>query len=197
MDKTKCTEKCLMMLPTKQFLNVETDPTKPLEIKLQRILRKIKSKVSEQEYKQLYPTGSCPGKFYGTVKIHKLSLNGKVDDLPLRPIVSNINTATYNLAKFLSNLLAPLRESEYTVKNTKNFVDNIKKENIQKDYKMVSFDVKSLFANVPLDRTINIILKRIYDQAELQTFLTRSELMELLLLCTKKVHFTFNGKTHI
>ena len=93
--------------------------------------------------------------------------------------------------------MVPLRESEYTVKNTKNFVDNIKKENIQKGYKMVSFDVKSLFTNVPLDRTINIILKRIYDQAELQTFLTRSELKEMLLLCTKKVHFTFNGKTYI
>ena len=168
-----------------------------MEIKIQRILRKIKSKFSEQEYKRLYPTGSSPGKFYGTAKMHKLSLNGKVDDLPLRPIVSNINTATYNLAKFLSNLLAPLLESEYTVKNTKNFVDNIKKENIQKDYKMVSFDVKSLFTNVPLDRTINIILKRIYDQAELLTFLTRSELKEMLLLCTKKIHFTFNGKTYI
>ena len=90
-----------MMLSTKQFLNVETDPTKPLEIKIQRILRKIKSKVSEQEYKRLYPTGSRPRKFYGTAKMHKLSLNGKVDDLQLQPSVSNINTATYNLAKFL------------------------------------------------------------------------------------------------
>ena len=93
--------------------------------------------------------------------------------------------------------MSPLRESEYTVKNTKNFADNIKNENMQKGYKMVSLDVKSLFTNVPLDRTINIILKRIYDQAELQTFLTRSELKEMLLLCTKKVHFTFNGKTYI
>ena len=55
----------------------------------------------------------------------------------------NINTATYSLAKFLSELLAPLRESEYTAKNTKNFVDDIKKENIQNGYKMVSFEVKS------------------------------------------------------
>ena len=140
---------------------------------MQRILRKIKSKVSEQEYKPLYPTGSRPGKFYGTAKMHKLSLNGKVDDLPLQPLISNINTATYNLAKFLSKLLAALRESEYTVKNTKNFVDNIKKDNIQKDYKMVFFDVKSLFTNVPLDRTINVILKKIYDQAELQTFFNK------------------------
>ena len=56
------------------------------------ILRKIKSKVSEQEYKRLYPTGSRPGTFYGTAKFHKLPLNGNVDNLPLRPTVSNINT---------------------------------------------------------------------------------------------------------
>ena len=55
---------------------------------------------------------------------------------------------------------------------------------------MVSFDVKSLFTNVPLDRTISIILKRIYDDAELPTTLTtRLELKEMLLLCTTKVHF--------
>ena len=62
---------------------------------------------------------------------------------------------------------------------------------------MVSFDFKSLFTNVPLDRTINIILTRIYDDAELQITLTRSALKKMLLLCTKKVHFMFNGKTYI
>ena len=123
--------------------SVEPDPTKTLETKMQQVLRKIKSKVSEQEYKRVYPTGSGQGKFYGTAKMHKLSLNGNVNDLPLRPIASNINVTTYNLAKFLSKLLAPLRESKYTVKNTKNFVDDIKKENIQNGYKMISFEVKS------------------------------------------------------
>ena len=94
MDKAKHTDKYLAMLSTKQFLSVETDPTKTLETKVQRILRKIKSKVSEQEYKRLHPTGSRPGKFYGTAKMHDLPLNGNVDDAPLRPIAWNINTAT-------------------------------------------------------------------------------------------------------
>ena len=62
---------------------------------------------------------------------------------------------------------------------------------------MVSFDANSLFTNVPLDRTISIISKRIYENAEIQTTITRSELKEMLLLCTKKVHFMFNGKTYI
>ena len=101
------------MLPTKQLTAVEKDPTKPLESKIQGILRKLKSKITDQEYKHLYPTCSQPGKLYGTAKIHKLPINGNLHYLTLRPIVSNINTSTYNLAKFLSKLLSPFRQSDY------------------------------------------------------------------------------------
>ena len=86
---------------------------------VQRSLRKLKSKLSSYEYKKLYPTGSCPGKFYGTAKLHELPANGKIDDLPIRPIVSNINTAIYQLVKHLSKALFPLRELEHNIKITK------------------------------------------------------------------------------
>ena len=62
---------------------------------------------------------------------------------------------------------------------------------------MVSFDVKSLFTNVPLDRTIDIILGRVYDHKELDTSITKSEMKEMLTLCTKNVHFTYNRKIFV
>ena len=167
-DRSKYKEKCLEMLSTKQFTVVENESTTPLETKTQRTLGKLKSKITDQEYKHLYPTGSEPGKFYGTAKMHKLPVNGNLNDLPLRPIISNINTSTYNLAKFLSKLLSPLRQLCGNIRSTKDFIQIIKRENIPTGYKMVSFDVKSLFTNVPLDRTINIILKRIYHDNELR-----------------------------
>ena len=49
-----------------------------------------------------------------------------VDQLPLRPIVSNIGTASYYLAKALAIILTPLSKSEWTVQNTKDFVNFIK-----------------------------------------------------------------------
>ena len=55
-----------------QFRKLDTDPTKSLERKVQRTLRKIKHKFEENEYKKLYPTGSRPGLFYGKPKVHKL-----------------------------------------------------------------------------------------------------------------------------
>ena len=83
--------------------------------------------ITKQEYFKLYPSGSSPGKFYGTAKLHKIGKNGNINDLPLRPLVSNIGTATYHLAKHLSKVLSPLRNSEYTIKNTKDFLVQLKK----------------------------------------------------------------------
>ena len=112
MDWNNYTEKCMSLLASNQFKHIPNDPTKWLESKAQWTIRKVKSKLSEQEYKKLYPTGSCPGKFYGTTKIHELPVNGGINELPIRPIVSN--TATYNLAKYLSKLLSPLGQSRNT-----------------------------------------------------------------------------------
>ena len=195
--KHKYIEKCMSFLTTKQFKQVDSDPTKTLESKVQRSLRKLKSKLSPYEYKKLYPTGSSPGKFYGTAKWHNLPANGKIYGLPIRPIVSNINTATYQLAKHLSKVLSPLRESEQNIKSTNDFIQQIEKESIPVGYEMVSFDVKSLSTNVPLDQIIDIILRRIYDHKELDTSITKSEMKEMFTLCTKNVHFTYNRKIFV
>ena len=64
-------------------------------------------------------------------------------------------------------------------------------------YSLVSFDVVSLFTNVPLNKTIDIILRHIYDDKELQTKIPRKDLKELFILCTKHVYFTFNNETYI
>ena len=106
MNKSKYTEKGLTSLSMKQFQKL--DPAKSTEEKVQRILRKIKSKLTIQEYKRLYPTGSCPVKFYSTAKLYKIDPKGLVDDLTIRPIISNINKLTDHLSKYLAKLLAPL-----------------------------------------------------------------------------------------
>ena len=60
-------------------------------------------------------------------------------------------------------------------------------------FRFVSFDVKSLFTNIPLTKTINIILQRIYDSKLISTNLSRRSLKKLLLdSCTKTI-FSNNG----
>ena len=124
MDRQKYTDKCYALLSTKQFTTLSNDPTKTMESKVQRTLRKIKSKFTEQEYKKLCPTGSCPWKFYGTVKIRKIHTS----KCKHRRFTCKINSIQHqrsdlHLAKYLSKLLAPLRESECIIKSTKDFIE--------------------------------------------------------------------------
>ena len=110
---------------------------KTVEGKLQRLLRSIKNVFTERKYKRLHLTGSKLGAFHGNTKVHKLGKGEGLKELTLRPIVSNVGTATYNTAKYLANLLAPLRKSDYTIINTPDFINRLKKERIPTKYKMI------------------------------------------------------------
>ena len=72
------------------------------------------------------------------------------------PIVSNIGTATYDLAKDLAKLLSPLSQLEYTTQNTKQLVEEICLKQVSDGYKMVLFEIKSLVTNVPLKKQLKL-----------------------------------------
>ena len=138
--------------------------------------------MTKDEHSKVYPTGSNPGKFYGTAKIHKLSYNDTIDQLPFRPIVSNIGIAPYHLSKYLAKLLSPLSQLEYTVKNSKEFIQKFKNAvPLGSNSKIVSFDVSFLFASVLLDFTTHVILRQVYREKEIVTSITPNLLKELLL----------------
>jgi len=68
---------------------------------------------------------------------------------PFRPIVSSIGTYNYNLAKFLCTLLDSHIPSDFCARDTFSFANEI--TNLRTSNKfMVSFDVESLFTNIPL-----------------------------------------------
>ena len=60
----------------------------------------------------------------------------------------------------------------------------------------VSFDVESLFTNVPLKKTIEIILNRVYSEKKISTTLSKRSLKRLLLDPCTKTAFSFNNKLY-
>ena len=135
LNRSKYIEKCLLIVNRSQFLQVDKDPTASIERKVQRTLRKIKDKIPALLYSKIYPTGSSPGRFYGTAKLHKVKDNGTVEDLPLRPIISNIRTATYELAKYFAQILKPLGQLQYTIKSSKSFIKHWRSKGSHLDIK--------------------------------------------------------------
>ena len=145
-----------------KFEKLNEDATLKREASLQRFLLKLKPKnfFNEIEYDKLYPSGSAPARIYGAPKMHKFSSS---DSFPkLRPIVSSIGTFNYNRAHFLCDLLSPLVPTDYSCKDTFSFVSQIKNANLSKKF-LVSYDVTSLFTNIPLQETIGIAINLIFN----------------------------------
>ena len=116
-----------------------------------------------------------------------------VDGFPkLRPILSAINTPTYKLAKFLVNIMEPLTKDAYTVKDTFSFAEEIRTQD--SDYWMSSFDVDSLFTNIPLDETIGICCDKLFQSENIVSGLSKDQFRDLLELATKESFFLLNGQ---
>ena len=98
----------------------------------------------------LRPKGSRLAHLYGLPMTHK-------ERLAMRPILSATQTYNYALAKWLEDKLKPLSYNQYTVSDTFQFVDEIQGLKINNGELLVSYDVTSLFTNVPLDETIQIL----------------------------------------
>ena len=137
---------------------------------------------------KLSPDGPKPARLYGLPKIHKPT----VDGLPkYRPIISQIGSATYKIAKYLLPFLEPLTSNEYTVKDTFHFVSML--DNKDHHLIMASLDVDSLFTNIPLNETIDIVTNKIYENKRKVNGISKLDFKKLLTLATKGSVFYFNG----
>ena len=98
------------------------------------------------------------GTLYGLPKIHKPK------PVPFRSILAAYNLPNFKLAKYLVPLLSNLTTNQYSVKNSYEFTDIITQIN-SKHY-LVSYDIESLFTNIPIDETINIILNHLFPASD-------------------------------
>ena len=160
------------------------------ELRIRSTLKELVSSkaITEQQYNHLCPSGSRPGVMYGLSKVHKQL----VDGFPkLRPILSAINTPTYKLAKYLVTIIEPLTKNEHTVKDTFTFAHDIRSQDA--NVWMSSFDVDSLFTNIPLEETIDICCNELFKSTPLVAGLTKTQFRTLLELATKESFIRFNG----
>ncbi|XP_055837278.1 uncharacterized protein LOC129905735 [Episyrphus balteatus] len=116
----------------------------------------------------------------------------KLTDVPLRPIVSQIDSPSYLIAKELAIRLNPLIENcTSSVKNSQHFISIIKDIHLRENEVMVSFDVTSLFTNIPIIECIEVI------KSQLSTSDDDSKLLELLHLCLTSGYFLYKEKFYL
>ena len=146
----------------------------------------------EAVYNKIRPRHRQPPRIYGLPKIHKA-------DVPLRPIVSCVNTFAYDLSAYLAKILFPLTgKSKYTVTNSAHFVSTVSNETIQDNEIMVSFDIESLFTNVPIDAAVQAALQKHENDPSLtdRTTLTPAQIADLLTFVLRFTYFQYNGSIY-
>ena len=89
---------------------------------------------------------------YGVIKTHK-------ENNPVRPIISSVGSCSYFLSKWLLGMLNPLigTISNSHIKNNTDLVDRLNDVSVPYEFKLVSFDVTSLFTKVPLFDLLNFL----------------------------------------
>jgi len=175
-----------------EFNKIDSDIFKlslKLEDSLNRVLRKLlkENKIDKTFYNNAFSSGSSPGILYGLPKIHK-------PNTPLRPILSALSSHNFNLAKCLIPWVTPFTSNLHSINNSYNFKEWLLKiENVHQQF-MASFDITSLYTNIPTSEAINILLNRIFTEQDIYHGLNKKEFGQLLNAAAKDTYFIFDNK---
>ena len=125
-------------------------------------------------------------RLYLLAKIHK-------KDVPGRPIISNVNCPTYQISKYLSEVLCPITEKQPTyIRDTKDLLHQIEDLELTGAHPPLLFtmDVKSLYTNIPNNEAL-IAVKFFLQELNIQV--DHTAIIKLVELVLTVNCFTFDG----
>ena len=174
------------------YKQLDKDPTSKYKSKLINIIKEWKDNgsMSQKLYHRIYPTTDVVPRFYGLPKIHKVNA-------PLRPIVSGIGSITYNVAKFLAEVMGPLvGHNGHHIKNSGDLASKMEGLEVPPGQKLVSYDVKALFTSIPTNKAVEVIKIRLLEDKNLsdRCELSVEQVTTLLELCLNTTYFLYGGK---
>lgn len=128
-------------------------------------------------------------KLYGTVKTHK-------QNLPIRPVVSYIGAPTRKFSMELNNIFKETTKfkSKFSIKNSAELCTKLKNMTIPANCKLVSFDVCSMFSNIPSSECLDLI-QTLLDKSKINPTLA-NEIVSSFKLCTSQNYFTYRNKSY-
>ena len=128
---------------------------------------------------------------YGLPKTHK-------EGVPLRPILSMIGSSQHKVAQWLKGVLQPVLDkySKFCVKDSYSFVQMLRSTAVNQSFSMCSFDIRSLFTNIPLQEVLNICINDLFATETHVRGIQKDVLHELLTFATTDVQFSFDDTTY-
>jgi hypothetical protein len=122
------------------------------------------------------------------IKIHKL-------DQPFRPVVNNMSAPAYKVSKFMANKLNNYLnlKCHYNVKDSITLASDLTKLKRGKNYKMINFDIKDLYVNIPIKETLSITKALLLEHNNEQT---TKQIISLLDIILRRNYFTSQNNAY-
>ena len=157
-------------------------------------MKELKKKhfLDDATHERIYPSGLQPSRLYGTPKIHKMKSNSDVPSF--RPTVSSIDSFNYNLSRFPCDMLTSFVLTDYCIQDSFSYVKEVQEVNVL-DYFMVSFEVCSLFPNIPLCKTIDLAVDIIFNNNQNMN-ITKPQLKKPFVFDISQTYFLFNNEIY-
>ncbi|XP_055910765.1 uncharacterized protein LOC129945130 [Eupeodes corollae] len=181
MERNEYDDKMSVLLSDRStYWRVRHNPTTTLQNRNNELVKWLNNNnhIDDKEKNKMTTYTAQLPSIYGLPKTHKPSM-------PMRPIVSSLNLPCYELSRFVGRILQSVtNETKYTVKNSYEFVDKARNVKLQSNDVLVSFDVISLFTNIPVQLAINIIKKK-WDTISRHTKISQTKFIEIMDFCLK------------
>lgn len=126
---------------------------------------------------------------YALIKNHK-------EGNPPRPVVNTINTPGYALAKKVTTILTKIRDTDkYNVLHSKSAINQIRTTRILPDMIFCSYDARSMFTNISVERAIQAVINR-RDKLQLDKEGLLMIIDVIKFVCTKNSEISFNNNVY-
>ena len=119
---------------------------------------------------------ASPPTLKAQLKLHKT-------DIPVCPVINNRTAPAYKLARYLTKILDQYisLNDYFSVTNSTKLANDLMKLQIHEVHKMISFDIKDLYVNILIDKTLNIVKTKLLQKNNIQKTYQMLSLLKVIL----------------
>ena len=175
-NSNEYSEKVHSFLNANNFNILTKDPTEKFHNLIHKTMQESNLIIDKKQIKLLTQKKALPPTLKTQLKLHKT-------DIPIRQVINNRTAPVYKLARYLTKTLDQyISLNNYSnVTNSTNLANDLTKLEIHENHRMISFDIKDLYVNLPIDETLNIIKTKLLQNNNIQITYQMLSLLKVIL----------------
>jgi hypothetical protein len=175
-------------LTANNFNTLTEDPTEKFQKLIYKTMQESNLIIDKRQVKYLTQMKAAPPKLKAQLKLHKIGI-------PIRPVINNRTASAYKLAQHLTRILNQYITlyNRYTVTSSINFANDLTNLKIHENHRLITFNIKDLYVNIPITETLNIVKAKLLQNDDIQIM---HQIISLLKAVLTQNYFTFQQRIY-